>query len=219
VRKAVVEYPQGWLSGAAEAENKQAAWRVDPKQAGLGGAIGDIGVHAFNALEFVAGRNVTSLCAQLSTVGPGRQLDDDCNILMELEGGAPAVLIASQIAAGDRNGLRLRVYGAHGGLDWSHDRPNELLLHWLDRPSETLHAGSAYLSEPARRACRLPSGHPEGFIEAFANIYRDMAAVLRGEPWPDALQGIDAGVRSMAFIERAVESHRARGWVEVSDEA
>jgi predicted dehydrogenase len=218
VRKAVVEYPQGWLSGAAEAGNKQAAWRVDPNQAGHGGAIGDIGVHAFNALEFVSGREVVSLCAQLSAVLPGRRLDDDCNVLLELDNGARGLLTASQVSAGERNGLRLRVHGEHGGLDWSHDRPNELVLNWLDQPSQTLHAGSPYLSEAARGSTRLPSGHPEGFIEAFANIYRDMAALVRGEPAPNALQGIEAGVRSMAFIERAVESSRSRRWVEFSEE-
>ena len=218
VRKAVVEYPQGWLASAAEAVNKQAAWRVDPAQAGAGGAIGDIGVHAFNALEFVSGRKVTALCAQLSAILPGRRLDDDCNVLLEMEGGGVGLLTASQISAGDRNGLRLRVYGETGGLDWSHERPNELVLNWLDRGSETLHAGSPYLSETARRATRLPSGHPEGFIEAFANIYRDMAGVVRGDPWPDALQGIDAGVRSMAFIARAVESSRERAWVAFSED-
>jgi predicted dehydrogenase len=210
VRKAVVEYPQGWLSGAVD--NKQAAWRLDPSQAGLGGCVADIGVHAFNALEFVSGRRVTALCADLSRVQTGRRLDDDCNVLLRLDNGAPAVLHASQISAGERNGLRLRIYGERGGLDWCHDQPNVLTLNWLDRPSETLHAGAPYLSASARAVTRLPSGHPEGFIEAFANIYRDVAAVMRTGQAQPALQGIDAGVRGMAFIEAAVESSRDRAW-------
>lgn len=211
VRKAVVEYPQGWLSQSVEGQNKQASWRVDPGQAGQGGAIGDIGVHAFNALEFVSGRQVVGLCAQLSCVQPARRLDDDANVLLELDNGAPALLSASQISAGERNGLRLRIYGERGGLDWSHDQPAELRLNWLDRPGEVYHAGSPYLSSAARSATRLPSGHPEGFIEAFANIYRDVAQALGGDP-PDTLQGIDPGVRSMAFIDAAGASSRERSW-------
>jgi predicted dehydrogenase len=208
----VVEYPQGWLSGAVEGANKQAAWRVDPAQAGQGGCIGDIGVHAFNALEFVTGAKVVELCAQLSSVGEGRSLDDDCNLLLQLDNGAPAVLQASQISAGARNGLRLRVYGERGGLDWRHEQPNELTLDWLDRPSEVLHAGSPYLSAAAQRVTRLPAGHPEGFIEAFANIYRDVANLIRtGEAQP-CLQTIDDGLRSMAFIETAIASSQARAW-------
>ena len=211
VRKVVVEYSQGWLAQPLEQDpaNKQAAWRTDPKLAGAGGCTGDIGVHAFQIAEFVSGRRVERLCADLSTIVRGRQLDDDANVLLRFKGGAPGVLVASQIAAGDRNGLRLRVYGEKGGLDWSHEQPDRLTLNWLDGPSQTLHAGSPYLTPTAARATRLPTGHPEGFIEAFANIYGDFAAAIRSgasrvETVPDALEGL----RGMAFVERAVESSR-----------
>jgi predicted dehydrogenase len=214
IRKVTVEYSQGWLTGAAELEgNRQAAWRVDPAQAGAGGAIGDIGVHAFNTAEFVTGQRVVGLCADLSSLVAGRTLDDDCNLLLKFDNGAPGVLVASQIAAGDRNGLRLRVYGERGGLDWSHEAPQTLTLGWTDRPTEILHAGAPYLRRGAKDS-RLPTGHPEGFIEAFANIYRDFAHHVRngGET---LVPGILDGVRGLAFVERAVASSRARGWVEL----
>jgi predicted dehydrogenase len=216
VRKIVVEYSQGWLSQPLERTgDKQAAWRADPAQAGVGGAIGDIGVHAFNIAEFVGGVRVERLCADVSTVVPGRALDDDCNVLLRFAGGARGVLIASQISAGARNGLRVSVYGEKGGLTWSHERHTELTLDWLDRPSQTLHAGSGYLSAPARAATRLPTGHPEGFVEAFANLYRDFAdAIVEGRTCAEPVPGIEDGVRGMAFVERAVAASRAGdGWV------
>ena len=216
VRKVVVEYAQGWLSRPLEAGgDKQAGWRADPKQAGVGGCIGDIGVHAFNIAEFVGGVRVARFCADVSTVVPGRALDDDCNLLLRFEGGARGVLIASQISAGARNGLTLKVYGEKGGLTWSHERPSELTVDWLDAPSQTLHAGSAYLSAPARAASRIPTGHPEGFIEAFANLYRDLADAIadgRGDARP--VPGIAEGVRGMAFVETAVAAS-GKGWVEL----
>ena len=213
VRKVVVEYSQGWLSDRLEETgHKQAAWRADPAQAGLGGCIGDIGVHAFNLVEFVTGLRIGEIAAALSSVVKGRRLDDDCNVLLRMDNGAPGVLHASQIAAGERNGIRLRVYGEKGGLDWSHDDPNCLRLNWKDAPSQTLYAGSNvnYLSEPTRSAFRVPIGHPEGLIEAFANIYRDFATALRNrQPLSDVVPSIEAGVRGMLFVERAVESSRA----------
>ncbi len=215
VRKIVVEYSQGWLSRPLEREgdNKQANWRSDPAQSGVGGCIGDIGVHAFNIAEFVAGVRVERLCADVATVVPGRRLDDDCNVLLRFEGGARGVLIASQVSAGARNGLKINVYGEKGGLTWSHERHTELTLDWLDGPSQVLHAGSAYLGAAARAATRLPTGHPEGFVEAFANIYRDFADAIIGQGGglaPD----IAEGVRGMAFVERAVAASRAdAGWV------
>jgi predicted dehydrogenase len=218
VRKIVVEYPQGWLSRPVEHEgSKQAAWRADPKQAGVGGCIADIGVHAFNIAEFVGGVRVERLCADVATVVPGRTLDDDCNVLLRFVGGARGVLIASQISAGARNGLTLKVYGETGGLAWSHERPNELVLDWLEGPSQVLHAGSPYLSAVAQASTRLPSGHPEGFIEAFANLYRDFAdAIAEGRKSADPVPGVDEGVRGMAFVERAVAASRAgEGWVEL----
>jgi len=221
VRKVVVEYSQGWLARPIEqgSDNKQAGWRTDPAQAGLGGCIGDIGVHAFNIAEFVSGRRVERLCADLSSVAAGRELDDDSNLLLRFEGGAPGVLIASQIAAGDRNGLRLRVYGEAGGLDWSHEQPNLLTLNWLDGPTQILHAGSGSLSAAALAATRLPTGHPEGFIEAFANIYRDFAeAVAAGAAHAGTVPDILEGVRGMAFVERAVMSSREGStWVSLQE--
>ncbi|MGA0606541.1 Gfo/Idh/MocA family protein [Phenylobacterium sp. VNQ135] len=215
VRKIVVEYPQGWLSRAIEREGaKQAEWRLDPALAGAG-CIGDIGVHAFNLAEFVGGVRVERLCADVSTVVPGRPLDDDCNVLLRFENGARGVLIASQISAGARNGLKLQVYGETGGLTWSHERPSELTLDWLDGPTHVLHAASGYLSGPAQAASRIPTGHPEGFIEAFANLYRDFAAAIaEGRPDAGLVPGIGEGVRSMAFVETAVAASRdGQGWV------
>ncbi|MET0274434.1 MAG: Gfo/Idh/MocA family oxidoreductase, partial [Phenylobacterium sp.] len=159
VRKIVVEYAQGWLSRPIErdGDNKQAAWRSDPALSGVGGCIGDIGVHAFHIAEFVGGVRVERLCADLASVVPGRTLDDDCNMLLAFEGGARGVLIASQISAGARNGLQLKVYGEKGGLSWSHERHTELVVDWLDGPTQTLHAASGYLSAPAQAASRIPT--------------------------------------------------------------
>jgi predicted dehydrogenase len=212
VRKLVVEYSQGWLSDPLEKTGqKQAAWRSDPAQAGPGGCIADIGVHAFNLAEFVSGLKVSEVCAALSSVVKGRRLDDDCNVLLRMEHGAPGVLHASQIATGERNGLRLRVYGEKGGLDWSQEDPNCLRINWSDRPTQILHGASnaGYLSEATRSAFRLPLGHPEGYLEAFANIYRDFATAIRTETSLGGLvPSIDAGVRGMAFVKAAVDSSR-----------
>jgi predicted dehydrogenase len=218
IRKAVVQYSQGWLATALETTGqKQAVWRSDPKQSGLGGAIGDIGVHAFNLLEYVSGRQVVEICADLSKVVPGRSLDDDCNVLLKLDNGAPGVLFVSQIAAGDRNDLQLHLYGEKGGLHWWQENPNHLDLNWVGKPSQTLHAGGDYLSPSTRAEFRLPVGHPEGLIEAFANIYRDFANAVRARfsdpaaQLTDLVPGILEGVRSMSFVERAVTNSR-KGW-------
>jgi len=217
VRKVVVEYAQGWMSQPIEqGGDKQAAWRADPAQAGVGGCIGDIGVHAFNIAEFVTGLRVERLCADVATVVPGRTLDDDCNVLLRFEGGARGVLIASQVSAGARNGLQLKVYGERGGLTWSHERHTELTVDWLDGPTQVMHAASGYLGTAARAASRLPTGHPEGFIEAFANIYRDFAAAIVDQEPGELTPGIAEGVRGMAFVERAVEASRTdAGWVDL----
>ncbi len=213
IRKIVVEYPQGWLS--QDVHSKQADWRVDPKQAGLGGCIGDIGVHAFHLAEFVSGQRVSELCADLGKVVPGRALDDDCDILLRFGNGARGVLVASQISAGERNALRLRVYGEKGGLDWSQETPNSLTLNWGDKPTQTLHAGGAYLSADVQKMIRIPAGHPEGYLEAFANLYRDFAAqITAGGP---AIPGIDDGVRGMHFVAVAVESSSVRAWRDFKD--
>jgi predicted dehydrogenase len=214
IRKVVVEYSQGWLADAVERQgSKQAEWRTDPQQAGLGGCIGDIGVHAFHIAEFVTGRRVAEICPDLNRIVAGRRLDDDCNILMRFDNGAPGVLIASQIATGDRNGLRLRVWGERGGLDWSHEDPGVLRFHRADMVTEVLHAGGGKLDAQAVSASRLPIGHPEGFIEAFANIYRDFAAAIRGGSTIEhtLVPGITDGVRSLRFVDRAVNG--TRSWI------
>lgn len=216
IRRVVAEYSQGWLSRPIEREgNAQAAWRTDPAAAGAGGCIADIGVHALHLAELVTGCPVEQVYADLAAVVPGRVLDDDCEVLLRFAGGARGALLASQIAAGDRNGLSLRVWGENGGLQWLQEEPDRLLVNWLDAPSQVLHASSPYLSEAARRASRLPSGHPEGVIESLANLYLNYAAMIRaGEPLnPRIVPGIDAGVRGVEFVDRAVESSRQGGWV------
>jgi predicted dehydrogenase len=218
IRKAVVQYSQGWLSTPLEPTgHKQAAWRSDPSRSGLGGAIGDIGVHAFNLLEYISGREVVEICPDLNSVVTGRALDDDCNVLLKLDNGAPGVLFVSQIAAGDRNDLQIHLYGEKGGLHWRQQDPNYLDISWVDKPSQTLHAGADYLSPTTRADFRLPLGHPEGLIEAFANIYRDFATAVRARftdsaaKLSDLVPGIRDGVRSMTFVERAVTNSR-KGW-------
>lgn len=216
IRKVVVEYPQGWLAG--EAAGKQAEWRVDPTRAGEGGCIADIGVHAFHLAEFVTGLRVTRLLADLAAVVPGRVLDDDCQLLLRFDNGARGVLLASQVMLGERNGLRLRVYGSHGGLDWRQESPNRLTLHRLDGGTEIVQAGDPGLGADARAASRTPGGHPEGYLEAFANLYRDFAKQLRGEPG-SLVPGIAEGLRGMALIHAAVAASRdAAGWIDFGGE-
>lgn len=217
IRKVVVEYPQGWLAG--EAEGKQAEWRVDPARSGAGGCIGDIGVHAFQLAEFVTGMKVTRLLADLAAVVPGRQLDDDCTVLLRFENGARGVLLASQIELGELNGLRIRVYGDKGGLAWRQESPNDLTLHHADGRTETVRAGTGLLGADAARRTRTPGGHPEGYLEAFANLYRDFVDILRGGEAPLLPRAAD-GLRGMAFIETAVRaSADAAGWVEFDGES
>lgn len=212
IRKVVVEYPQGWLAGAAE--GKQAEWRVDPARAGEGGCIGDIGTHAFHLAEFVSGLRVTRILADLGTVVEGRALDDDVAILLRFDNGARGVLLASQIEIGELNGLRIRLYGDRGALIWRQEDPNSLTLHHIDGRSEMLRAGTT-LGEAAARATRTPGGHPEGYLEAFANIYRDFARQLRRESGFE-IPGIDDGLRGMAFVSAAVTASRdGRGWTEL----
>ena len=222
VRKVVVDYSQGWLSRPVEREgDKQAAWRADPAQAGAGGCIADIGVHAFNLAEFMSGLRVERLCADVASVVPGRVLDDDCAVLLRFTGGARGVLVASQISAGARNDLTIRIYGERGGLTWSHERHAELVVDWLEGPSQVLHAGSAYLGAAGKAAMRLPAGHPEGFIEAFANLYGDFAAAIaEARPTADPVPGVLEGVRGLAFVERAISSSReGSGWVPLEETA
>lgn len=217
VRKVVVDYPQGWLATAIESGNAQARWRTDPAQAGAGGAIGDIGVHAFHLAEHVSGLRVTELCADLGRVVPGRALDDDCNVLLRFEGGVPGVLTASQIAAGEHNGVRLRIHGERGTIAWDHESAGDLRIRRLDGRMETLYAGTSLLSDAAKGAARLPSGHPEGFFEAFATLYRDFAdAIAHGPQAAPALPGLADGLRSMRFVDTAVASSAERRWRELA---
>lgn len=214
VRKIVVQYPQGWLAG--EAEGKQAEWRVDPAKAGAGGCIGDIGVHAFNLAEFISGLEVSELLADLGAVVPGRALDDDCTVLLRFANGARGVLLSSQIELGEINGLRIRLHGDKGGMHWRQEEPNSFLWHKEDGTTELVRAGDASLGEWATSRSRTPGGHPEGYLEAFANLYRDFAAVLRGEDAP-LLQGVDQGLRGMAFIDTAVRaSAEDASWVKLT---
>lgn len=217
VRKVVVEYPQGWLAG--EAVGKQAEWRVDPAKAGLGGCIGDIGVHAFQLAEFVTGLRVTELLADLGAVVPGRLLDDDCSILLRFEdvgfGAARGVLLASQIEVGELNGLRIRAYGDKGGVTWKQEEPNTLTINRLDGTCTLVRSGTGVLGSDATSRTRTPGGHPEGYLEAFANLYRDFAMLVRGVAAP-LLPGIAEGVRGMTFIDTAVSASRDNaGWVKL----
>lgn len=221
IRKIAVEYLQGWLTKPIETTGqKQAAWRSDPAQSGLGGCIGDIGVHAFHLAEYVTGLKTVGLNAALLSVVEGRKLDDDCTALLRMDNGAQGVLMASQIAAGEGNGLRLRVYGEKGSLDWRQEDPNRLRVKWLDGPEEIRHAAGGYLSVDARSVTRLPGGHPEGYLEAFAVLYREYADVLLerkkngNAALPATLPGIEAGVRGMRFIDRAIESSSEARWIE-----
>jgi predicted dehydrogenase len=225
IRKAYVEYPQGWLSGFEEGgENKQAAWRTDPSKSGVAGAMGDIGTHAFNLLEYVTGLQVTQLCADINIVVPGRQLDDDGAVLLKLSNGASAVLMASQIAAGEENNVKIRVYGEKGGLEWQQVDANTLRVNWLDKPSEIRRTGTGYVSSFAQHNSRTPSGHPEGYLEAFANLYRNFALCVQAQengslPPPEAFDypSVADGVRGMAFIENVIASGKSdKKWTEFS---
>jgi predicted dehydrogenase len=206
-----VEYTQGWLAERVEARgNAQAKWRLDPAKAGASGCMGDIGVHAFHLAEFVTNQQVTEVCADLNRVVPGRQLDDDGTALLRFANGAHGVLIASQICTGDENDLTLRVYGDVASLEWHQQEPNSLRIKHAHRPSELVRTGVGGIGSTARAHTRLPAGHPEGYLEAFANLYRNFAAQIRarkagGPPSPlPPVPGIDAAVRGMAFIETVV---------------
>ncbi len=221
IRKVAVEYLQGWLSSPIESTgHKQAAWRTDPARSGPGGAIGDIGTHAFHLLEYVSGLRVTSINATLRSVVPGRKVDDDCNAFLRMNEVAEGTLACSQVATGERNEVRLRIYGEFGSLDWRQQDPNQLVVKWPDRPEEIHYAGMGYLDSDVRVVARMPAGHPEGFLEAFAVLYSEFADALiawkqgNKNPLPATLPGIQAGVRGMQFVERVIESNRKEGWVE-----
>lgn len=221
IRKVAIEYFQGWMSRAVETSgNKQAAWRADPAQNGMGGSIGDIGTHAFHLLEYMTGLRVTAMNVMLRSVVEGRRLDDDCSAFVRLSNGAAGTLACSQVAAGELNEVRIRVYGETGSLDWRQMDPNRLVVKSLDGPEEIHHAATGYLGADALAAARVPPGHPEGYLEAFAVLYREFAEALwawkagKADALPPTLPGIEAGVRGMKFIDRAIESSRKEGWVE-----
>lgn len=217
IRKVWVEYPQGWLSKLSEREgNAQAAWRTDPGKSGKAGCMGDIGTHAAHLAEYISGLQITHLCADLQIMVPGRALDDDGNVLLRFNNGATGVLMASQVAAGEENALKIRVYGEKGGIEWAQQEPNTLIVKWLDQPTQLLRAGGNFgdrLSSFAVKNCRTPAGHPEGYLEAFANIYKNFALTLTArltgtEPSAEAMDFPTAsdGVRGMAFIDHVVAS-------------
>ena len=217
IRKVWVEYPQGWLSKLSEREgNAQAAWRTDPGKSGKAGCMGDIGTHAAHLAEYISGLQITHLCADLQIMVPGRALDDDGNVLLRFNNGATGVLMASQVAAGEENALKIRVYGEKGGIEWAQQEPNTLIVKWLDQPTQLLRAGGNFgdrLSSFAVKNCRTPAGHPEGYLEAFANIYKNFALTLSARlegttPSAEALDFPTAadGIRGMAFIDHVVAS-------------
>jgi predicted dehydrogenase len=224
IRKIYVEYPQGWLATPLEQEgNKQASWRTDPSKSGEGGAVGDIGTHAANLAEYVSGLNITEICADINTVVENRLLDDDCAALLRFDNGASGVLMASQIATGEENDLKLRVYGDKGGVEWTHTNPNTLLYKTLDGPAKVIRAGTGYLSEAATANTRTPAGHPEGYLEAFANIYvafyqavtdfkNGTLKPLDEYDFPDVADG----VRGMAFVSTMIKSGKSdQKWIKI----
>jgi predicted dehydrogenase len=219
IRKVYVEYPQGWLSTNIENDNqKQAAWRTDPTKSGIAGAMGDIGTHAFNLAEYVSGLQVTQLCADINIVVPNRKLDDDGAVFFKFNNGASGVLMATQIAAGEENNIKIRVYGEKGSIEWKQEDNNSLLVKMLDQPTQIYRTGTSYVSSFAQHNTRTPAGHPEGYLEAFANLYRNFALHINNSATATAemkdYPSIDEGVRGMLFIEKVIESGRSeQEWV------
>ncbi|HYX74433.1 MAG TPA: Gfo/Idh/MocA family oxidoreductase [Steroidobacteraceae bacterium] len=214
IRLCLVEYTQDWLMEPLENRgNKQAAWRTDPARAGLGGCVADIGTHAANLLEYVTGRPIEAVCADLTSFVRGRRLDDDAHMMLRLQGGAKGTLICSQVACGEENRLSLRVYGSQAGLEWHQQQPNSLLFKPAGRPWERLRTGHGYLGAAARAATRVPPGHPEGYLEAFANLYRDFMQDVRrvasGQAPVRDYPGVHEGLRGLRFVAQAVASSRA----------
>jgi predicted dehydrogenase len=216
IRIIQAEYPQDWLTERIEATGqKQAEWRTDPARAGAGGCIGDIGTHAYNLVDFIVGIPVKELCAELTTFVEGRRLDDNAQILLRYANGARGALWSSQVAPGNENGLRIRVYGAKGGLEWNQVNPNYLSWSALGKPTQIIARGGSAVRAAASRVTRIPPGHPEGYLEGFANIYQEAAHAIcaaRAGAKPDGavtFPSIDDGVRGVAFIEAAVASSKA----------
>lgn len=223
IRLIQVEYPQEWLSGPAETTgNKQAEWRTDPARSGAGGSLGDIGTHAYNLADYVSGIEVSELCAELTSFGKGRRLDDNVQMLLRYANGARGGLWASQVAPGHENGLRLRIYGTKGGLLWVQANPNEMLWSPLGKSTRVITRGGPDSGEAAGRVTRVPAGHPEGYLEGFANIYSEIALAIKaarsGRKPPKGVHfpTIEDGVKGLAFIEAAVKSSKANGkWVKL----
>ena len=215
ILKIVAEYPQGWLLDQIETDGqKQASWRLDPTKSGATSAMGDIGTHAENLGRYITGLKITALCAEFTSFLPGRVLEDDGNLLIRYEDGAKGVLYASQISCGEENNLSIRVYGKKGSLEWKQEHPNELMLRLKDKPTSVLRRGNGYLSDVAKKFTRIPAGHPEAFLEAFANIYREAGAAIRDsidgkKGGPYDFPTVDDGVEGMAFIETAVRSAKS----------
>lgn len=228
IRKIVVEYPQGWLTTRLEdSGQKQASWRVDPGRAGKAGSMGDIGTHAENLAEYITGLQISELCADLSSFVPGRKLDDDGNILLRLNNGAKGIMHASQICTGEENDLNIRVYGEKGGISWHQMEPNSLVVKWMDKPMQIMRAGNnSAVYAIAQQASRLPAGHPEGYLEAFANIYRNFARALRAKLQGEEIKNeyldfptVYDGLRGIRFIETVVQSGYSDSpkWVKMVD--
>ncbi len=226
IRKVVVEYPQGWLATRLEAsDQKQAAWRTDPKRSGAAGCIGDIGTHAENLAEYITGLQISELAADITAFVKGRKLDDDGNVLLRFKGGAKGVLHSSQISVGEENNLNIRVYGEKGGLEWHQNEPNTLLVKWLDQPMQVYRTANGYLGKAALAAGRTPPSHPEGYLEAFANIYKAFAGAIRArlagkklakDDLSNDYPKIHDGIRGMAFIEAVVKSSKANAaWTKI----
>lgn len=224
IRKIYVEYPQGWLATPIEKSGqKQAGWRTDPKKSGAGGAIGDIGTHAAHLAEYITGLAITEICADLNAVIKGRLLDDDSQMLLRFSNGASGTLVATQVAAGEENNLKIKIYGEKGGLEWRQEEPNSLVVRSLDGPKQTYRTGMGYVSKAAKINTRVPSGHPEGYLEAFANIYLAFAKALRDHKpgkkinaskydFPD----IEDGIKGMAFVEAVIKSSKSnQKWTKI----
>ncbi|MBI9059869.1 MAG: Gfo/Idh/MocA family oxidoreductase [Labilibaculum sp.] len=226
IRKVVVEYPQGWLATPLELTGqKQAAWRSDPTRSGIGGSLGDIGTHAANLAEYISSQEISEICADINIFVEGRLLDDDANVLLRFNKGAKGILHCSQISVGEENGLSIRIYGEKGGLEWHQQEPNSLRYRQLDQPLQVLRTGVGDLFEITQAHTRIPAGHPEGYLEAFANIYRNFAFRIKADSSERLVLAethdfptIEDGVRGMRFITRAVESGNSeQKWIKLAD--
>ena len=224
LRKVAVEYPQGWLTSNLEStNNKQASWRTDPKKSGKAGSMGDIGTHAANMIEYVTGKKIIKLFSKVNTFVDGRKLEDDGNVLISLENNIEGNLMTSQIATGEENDLKIRVWGDNGGIEWKHSTPNSLLVKLNGSPNQVYRAGvdNSYLSDFSLANCRTPSGHPEGFIEAFANIYRNFAFSVinyknnRKDSYEYDYPTVHDGYRGMKFIDAVIESSKKNKWIKL----